>query len=1163
MPETDTRIDARHATCRSIIEGTLEHSRLEVHGLTGSAEARLLADLIKQSDRPLAILVADQKQARQLRTDLAFYSSRRNTIALFPHWEVGAYDPLSPHPEVEAERLATLSGLHEGRFRAVIITVRALMQRVMPRSVLNDLCLRLQPEQSYARPQLTESLLSLGYQPVPLVEDRGTFSFRGDILDIFPTASDEPIRLDFFGDELEQIRPFDPISQRSSSKSYRDILLLPARELVLAGEHRQTFLEQLRERCDELNMPRTRREALLDEIREGLLAPGREFLLPLNYDQLSTLFDYLPGFRWVLSAPTAIEQAADQFAAEIRAAENRMRDTEAVFVPAAELFLTPQETLSQIDAAPRIDLTRLQLFHLEADWPLYRITTEGNAGLLDDATSTGAGLDLLAAKITAWQQQGWRLLLVCHQTGQAERLQEMLEHHELSVPVDPEIRLAQLEKGAAAICVGDLSSGFRLPDERLAVITEEEIFGNRAHRRSRRETKAVMLPSLAQLKEGDFIVHTDHGVGRYCGLQHLQTGRVEGDFMYLEYAGEDRLYLPIDRIERVQKYVGAEGHEPKLDKMGGSAWEKAKIKARSAVEEMARDLLKIQAKRKMNKGYAYPPADSEFHEFEAAFPYEETDDQLTAIEDVLGDLQSDKPMDRLVCGDVGYGKTEVAIRAAYKVALAGRQVALLVPTTILARQHLETLRQRFHGTPVEIDMLSRLRSTAEQKQVRERLAAGQIDIIIGTHRLIQRDIRFKELGLVIIDEEQRFGVTHKEKLKRFRAEVDVLTMTATPIPRTLQLGLLGLRDLSVIDTPPVDRLAIRTYVTRFDDELIRQAILRELQRGGQVFFVHNRVQSIGAMAEFLAQLVPEAKIAVGHGQMNEHELEQVMLDFIEGKSNVLVCTTIIENGIDIPRANTILVNRADRFGLAQLYQLRGRVGRSDRRAYAYLLIPGEGVLNHDARERLRVLQEQTELGAGFRIASHDLELRGAGELLGGRQAGQVTAVGFEMYTELLEETIQELQGLAKEDRIDPDLRLGVSAFLPETYLHDPNQRLVFYRRLASAESDRAVFELADELRDRYGALPEAGLLLLEVMKLRVMLKQLRIEAAEYDGRRLVFAFHASTQVKPETILARLQQPDVPCSFSPDYRLSIDVGKLEDKALLLQAKKELQAFLRIC
>ncbi len=599
---------------------------------------------------------------------------------------------------------------------------------------------------------------------------------------------------------------------------------------------------------------------------------------------------------------------------------------------------------------------------------------------------------------------------------------------------------------------------------------------------------------------------------------------------------------------------------PKLDKMGGSAWQKAKLKARAAVEELARDLLKVQARRKMNQGYQYPPADNDFREFEATFPYEETTDQLAAIEEVLEDLQSEQPMDRLVCGDVGYGKTEVAIRAAYRVALEGKQVALLVPTTILARQHWENFRARFAGTPVEVEMLSRLRSSAEQKQVLKKTADGKVDIVIGTHRLLQRDIRFRDLGLVVIDEEQRFGVTHKEKLKRFRAEVDVLTMTATPIPRTLQLGMLGLRDLSVIDTPPVDRLAIRTYVSRFDDDLIRQAILRELQRGGQVFFVHNRVQTIDAMADFIGKLVPEAKVAVGHGQMGERELEKVMLEFIEGRSNVLVCSTIIENGIDIPRANTMIVNRADCFGLSQLYQLRGRVGRSDRRAYAYLLIPSEGGLSREARERLRVLQEQTELGAGFRIASHDLELRGAGELLGARQAGQVTAVGFEMYTELLEETIRELQGIEEEDRIDPDVRLGVSAYLPEDYLRDPNQRLLFYRRLAAAESDEAIYDLADELRERYGKIPEPGLTLLEVMKLRVLLKQLRIESAESDGRRLVFGFHASTTVPPEKILARLQQPGIKSSFSPDYKLTLETGRMEERQLLECARKELLEFL---
>ncbi len=1159
MSEKEQRTEIRHATLQAIVEGTSGHRHIEVHGLTGSAPARLLAELIETTGRTLAILVADQKQAARLAADIAFFG-RRDDVVFLPSWEVGAYEPLSPHPEVEAERVAALAAMHAGAVRAVVIPVRAMLQRVMPRQVLNDLSQRLLAEEEYPREQLQASLHGLGYLPVPLVEDRGTFSLRGDILDIFPAASPEPLRIDFFGDVIERIRPFSISDQRVGEAELTNVLLLPAREMVLAGDHLEHFLERLKERCDELDMPRTRREALLDEAREGLLAPGREFLLPLNYASLSSLYDYLPEADWVVVDPPAVEQVVDRFTAEIRSGAERVGTGDEPYVEPEALFLSPDELTAGLARARRIDLSRLQLYHLEADWPLYRVESEGNADLQCTPGELRSGLDRLVERLMDWRHLNWRALLVCHQRGQGERLQEMLAGHGLSLPLDPEARIAQISAGETAIAIGDLSTGFRLPDERLAVLTEEDIFGSRARRRSRREKKRALLPSLAELKEGNFIVHADHGVGLYRGLQHLKTGRTEGDYLLIEYAGEDRLYLPIDRIEKVQKYVGAEGHEPKLDRMGGSAWEKAKLKARAAVEELARDLLKIQAKRKINQGYRYPPVENDFREFEATFPYEETADQLAAIGEVLDDLESEKPMDRLVCGDVGYGKTEVAIRAAFRVALEGKQVAILVPTTILARQHWETFRARFAGTAVEVEMLSRLRSTAEQKAILQRLAAGKVDIIIGTHRLLQRDVRFRDLGLVVIDEEQRFGVTHKEKLKRFRAEVDVLTMTATPIPRTLQLGMLGLRDLSVIDTPPVDRLAIRTYVSRFDDDLISQAIRRELQRGGQVFFVHNRVQTIDAMADFIRRLVPEAKVAVGHGQMAERELEKVMLAFIEGRSNVLVCSTIIENGIDIPRANTIIVNRADCFGLSQLYQLRGRVGRSDRRAYAYLLIPGEGVLNRDARERLRILQEQTELGAGFRIASHDLELRGAGELLGARQAGQVVAVGFEMYTELLEETIRELQGLAREDRIDPDVRLGVSAYLPEDYLFDPNQRLVFYRRLAAAETEAEVYELADELRERYGRIPEAGRTLLEIMKLRVLLKQLRIESVEYDGRRLVYGFHPSTGVSPEKILARLQQPGPISTFTPDYRLVVEIGETVGQELLDHAKKELLGFL---
>ncbi len=574
---------------------------------------------------------------------------------------------------------------------------------------------------------------------------------------------------------------------------------------------------------------------------------------------------------------------------------------------------------------------------------------------------------------------------------------------------------------------------------------------------------------------------------------------------------------------------------------------------------MARELLTIYARRRMQKAQPFSAPDEVFRQFEAEFPYEETPDQLAAINDVLTDMQSDRPMDRLICGDVGYGKTEVAIRAAFKAALDSRQVAVIVPTTILARQHFATFAQRFANYPVTVEMVSRFRTAAEQKQILARLAAGEVDIIIGTHRLLQRDVRFKDLGLVIIDEEQRFGVRHKERLKKMRAQVAMLTLSATPIPRTLNMGMIGMRDLSIIDTAPVDRLAIRTYVTRFDDELIRAAILRELQRGGQVYFVHNRVQSINAMAEQLRTLVPEAKIAVGHGQMGEKELEEVMLSFIDGETNLLVASTIIENGLDIPRANTIIINRADCFGLAQLYQLRGRVGRSRERGYAYLLIPGESSLSKDARARLKVLQELTELGSGFRIASYDLELRGAGDLLGKKQAGQIAAIGFEMYAELLEETIQELKGQDKLGRIDPEIRLGLSAYLPEQYMADPNQRLIFYKKLAAAESDNQLYDVVDELQDRYGALPAAAEVLLEMMKLRVMMKKLRILTAEYSGGKLYLGFDAATTVAPEKLLALLQQQPQVYALSPDYILSVKMKRDEDMRFVQQIKKQLHLF----
>jgi len=1161
MENESLQPEIAHATVRSFVEGVRGVLRCEVLGQVGSSGAFLLASLLAESDETLLVLAADQKQAARFAADLEFYHGRPGEVYLFPHWEVRPYEALSPHPEIEASRLAALAALHEGRARAVVLTVRGLLQKVIPRQVLDGLCEDLVTGEEYPRRQLLGRLVEIGYASVPMVEDRGTFSARGDILDIYPPTRGEPVRIEFFGDFIERMRPFDPASQRSRQSELEELALLPAREMVLAGAHLETFARRLKERCDALGIARPRRDAVLEEVREGLLAPGRAFLLPLNYGELDTFFDFAPSGRWVVLDPPAVEQAADLFAAEVAEGEKQAVGRDEPFAAADELFLPPEWLESELGRRPRIDFPSLQVYRLDEDRQLFRFHAEGNGDIRAVLHGEQGGLAPLAERLRRGRQEGWRQLLVCHQRGQAERLLDLIETHGEKPAFDPADTGRAVGAGEVRLVLGELSAGFRLPDEKLSVITEEEIFGPRVRRRGVAEARAkALLSSLAELKEGDYVVHADHGIATYRGLLHLRTGGLEGDYLHLEYAGEDRLYLPVDRIEKVQKYMGGEGHVPRLDKMGGGAWEKAKVRARAAIEELARELLKIYARREMARGVRYSPPDRLFREFEAAFPYEETPDQQAAIEDVLGDMQSERSVDRLICGDVGYGKTEVAIRAAFKAALDGKQVAMLVPTTVLAQQHFESFRERFAEFPVEVEMVSRFRTAGEQKRILERAAEGRVDILIGTHRLLQRDVAFRDLGLVIIDEEQRFGVSHKERLRKLRAEVDVLTLTATPIPRTLHMSMMGMRDLSVIDTAPVDRLAVRTYVTRFDDDLIREAILRELRRGGQVFFVHNRVQSIDAMADFLRTLVPEARIAVGHGQLGEKALEEVMLGFIEGETNVLVCSTIIESGLDIPRANTIIINRADCFGLSQLYQLRGRVGRSKHRAYAYLLIPGEAGLTREARERLRVLQELTELGAGFRIASHDLELRGAGDLLGARQAGQIAAIGFEMYTDLLEETIQELKGLEKEEQVDPEIRLGLSAFLPEKYVPDPNQRLVFYKKLAAAGDEEALYLAADELRDRYGEIPPPAALLLEVMKLRVVMKRLKVEQAEFDGRNLVFAFHAATPVPPERILALLEDPQGRYRFSPDYRLSIRLGRCPGEEVLAAAKKELRAFL---
>ncbi|MGD0843705.1 MAG: transcription-repair coupling factor [Geobacteraceae bacterium] len=1130
-------------------------SRITLAGLTGSSPAYLLSRLLPEIKHPFLVITKDPETAQELWRELRFYAGEATEVLYFPAWETAPFEQASPHPDITGRRLYALFRLMAGKVRAVVAPLSAVIQKVLPRQVLGDVSQYLVAGEEVERETLLAKLVRLGYANVPLVEDRGTFSVRGGILDIFPPDLPTPVRIDFFGDFVDTIRSFDAVTQRSL-RPQDELIILPSREVILSEEVLHGFIPLLKARCDLLEIPATRRRELAEQLNAAIYPPGIEYLQPLFHPGLETIFTYMGSDSVTVTVdPEGIAAAGEKFAGELVAAEDRGREKDLIFCESGDLFLSMEEAAQMYCNGRRIDIPYLELAGQECAEGSFRFTTRDNSDLKLAISPDSEGvLRPLVDQLSSWLEEERRVILVCHQKSQAERLYELLGHYELPLAVSE--RGFPAERGRrdrrVDILTGEISRGFRFAEEGLAVIAEEEIFGPRTKRRGLSEArKKQILTSLAELKPGDCMVHLDFGVGIYRGLQHLKLGEAEGDFLLLEYAGADKLYLPVDRINLVQRYVGAEGIEPRIDRLGGAAWDKAKAKAREAVQEMAEELLRIYAAREVSEGFAFSPPDDLYREFEASFAFEETPDQLSAIEDVLADMESKRPMDRLVCGDVGYGKTEVAMRAAFKSVMDGRQVAVLVPTTILAQQHQETFTERFKAYPVRVEAISRFRSAKEQKAILNGVIKGEIDIVIGTHRLLQKDVSFKELGLIIVDEEQRFGVAHKERLKQIRATVDLITLTATPIPRTLYMSLMGIRDLSIIDTPPVDRLVIKSFVARFSEELIREAVLRELRRGGQVFFVHNRVQSIAAMAEHLRRTVPEARIAVAHGQMEEKELERVMLGFMHGATNLLLCTTIIESGLDIPNANTLIVNRADAFGLAQLYQLRGRVGRAKQRAYAYFLIPGEGAISAEARERLKILQEISELGAGFRIATHDLEIRGAGDLLGARQSGNIAAVGFELYTELLEEAVSSLKGEERVERVEPEIKLRIPAFIPEDYVPDPNQRLVIYKKLTQAASAEEITEIREELADRFGKLPMAVSYLLEVMRLRIRLKLLLIKEVEFDGRRVVISFHRSTPVSPDRIIELIRLEPKKYQFTPDYRFILELNDTSFDGILTE------------
>lgn len=1138
-----------------------EAAHVKLVGLKGSAPAFLLAGLGNCCRAPLLVVAPTAEIAEEILRESRFYSDHPESVYYFPSWEINPFEQASPHPDVSGERLNTLFALMEGKASMVVLPVSSLMQKVLPRSVLADHSQYLVTGEEVERDSFLRKLVDLGYSMVPLVEDRGCASVRGGIVDIFLPNHEKPVRIEFFGDFVESIRSFDPVTQRSL-QPLEELVVLPSREIILSEAVVRDFSGRLKERCDALGIPATRRRELLEQLNNAIYPAGIEYLQPLLHPGLETLFDYAgPGAVVADIDPLAVSGSATSFSEEFFASERKATDKSQIVCEAPDLCLGLEELSSRLSERRRLSIPFLDIAGQDETATVLRFSVQENEDLkLTMSSDSEEVLRPLVERLSLWLEERCGIFIVCHQRSQIQRLEELLSPYNLPLTVSDE-RCARVnaEHGSGVqLLLGDISRGFRLFEEGLVVIAEEEIFGKRIKRRAISEIrKKQILVSLEELKPGDLMVHLDFGLGVYRGLQHLEFDRIGEDFLLLEYAGGDKLYLPVDRINLVQRYVGAENIQPSLDKLGGVGWEKKKARAREAIEEMAEELLKIYAARQVHEGFAFSPPDELYREFEASFAFEETPDQMRAIDDVLADMQHSKPMDRLVCGDVGYGKTEVAMRGAFKSVMDGKQVAVLVPTTVLAQQHLETFRKRFAAYPVTIEMLSRFRTAKEQKATLARLKTGEVDIVIGTHRLLQKDVCFKDLGLIIVDEEHRFGVSHKEKLKQYRAVVDVLTLTATPIPRTLNMSLAGIRDLSIIDTPPGDRLAIKTFVARFSDELIREAVLRELRRGGQVFFVHNRVQSIGAMAEYLRSLVPEAKLAVGHGQMHEKELEEVMLGFMHGDFNLFLCTTIIESGLDIPAANTMIVNRADSFGLAQLYQLRGRVGRSNQRAYAYFLIPPEGSISQDARERLRIIQELTELGAGFRIATHDLEIRGAGDFLGSRQSGNIAAVGFELYSELLEEAVSKLKGEVVAERIEPEINLKIPAFVPEDYVPDPNQRLIIYKTLVQAAEEEDVNGVGDELLDRFGKLPLPVTYLLQTMKLRIDLRVLLVKRLEFDGKRLLVSFHEKTPVSPDTIIGLIRNAPSIYRFNPDLVLSAAVSDTTFEGILAAARNLLK------
>lgn len=1140
-------------------------------GVKNSGLAFTLASLLESLHGPLLVVVPTPEDAERLHQDVRFFLAGQpgNRVVQYPAWDIEPYEGLSPHADIGMERLKTLHLLsHNARGLLVIAPAVALLKYTLPKTSLTHHTQVLRQGDELDRDVLLRRLTESGYLVADVVEDVGFVAARGDVLDVFGPLDENPVRVEWFGDTIESIRIYDLETQRST-QALRELHLPPVREEILDEHLVQHATRQLKELSDRLEKPPHVRRQLQEDMKQGITFPGLEYFLGMLYNHPALVTDYLPeSTRVILVEPAAVSEqwrsarGRLEHQYEINDRKDRLLPPPGSLFADAEILYDGLKRFRRVlvsDAAP-MELARSTRQVLRF---------EPTSGLRQSVLSQGADpeggmLKPLVDRLKEWHKDQVAVFVVCHTEVQVRRLRDLLEPYKVRLPdVQANVSLNEFlnpfsdARFLMRPVLGDLSEGFRFFDGRLVVLGEDDLFGPKIQTSSaaRKRLKNV-ISSFSQLNRGDPVVHSLHGVGIFRGLVKLEMGGVEADFLQLEYADGDKLYLPAHRVNTLQKYVG-QGGSPKLDKMGGLTFAKTRAKVQENLLKVAHQLLELYAARQVMKGHAFRLERRDIEAFEATFPFQETPDQLAAIEAVYKDLASERPMDRLICGDVGYGKTEVAIRGAFAAVHDNKQVAVLVPTTVLALQHFRTIQSRFKDYPITVELLTRFRSAREQREVLDRLRKGQVDVIVGTHRLLAADVNFRDLGLLVVDEEHRFGVSHKERIKRMRKHLDVLTMTATPIPRTLHMAMSGLRDFSLITTPPRDRQAVRTWQVEFKPSQIQEAIRLELARGGQVYFVHNRVQSIFAMADLLRKLVPEARVGVAHGQMEEGALEQIMVEFIEHKYDVLCCTSIIESGLDIPTANTIFINRADRFGLAQLYQLRGRVGRSDKRGFCYLLTAANVRLPDIAERRLQTLANLTELGAGFKVASEDLEIRGAGDLLGTSQSGSINAVGFDMYCELLERAVRELQGQELIDELEPDIDLKQPAFFPEEYVPDLHSRLHYYKLLSDATDEYQLDERVGELEDRFGNLPVPVKNLHELMRIRLLLRDARIRAFSVAGERMRMRFDENSRIDRTRLIQVMSRDPKRYRLTPDQQLSVQMSTEEGKDLRRALKNLLQ------